>query len=74
MLYLSVTVHGLWIYNITNQQVDTWRQEIKGLTPAQATVYLSSQPGVISVQIQLPFGTDHLPVSANQIRVQLGTK
>ncbi|HLH61047.1 MAG TPA: protein kinase [Ktedonobacteraceae bacterium] len=74
ILYLSVTVHGLWVYNITSQQINTWRQDIKGLTPAQATVHLSTQPGVISVQIQLPFGTDRLPVSANQIRVQLVTK
>ncbi len=74
MLYLSVTVRGLWIYTVTSQQVNAWLQSIKGLTPANATNYLSARPGVIAVQIQLPFGTDHLPVSANQIQIILVSK
>jgi len=69
ILYLSVSVRGLWIYNLTPQQVSQWRQSIKGATPTLASTYLTSQPGVAAVQIQLPFGTDHLPVSVDQIQI-----
>ena len=73
-LYLSVAIHGVWIYTITSQQLNTWRQFIKGLTPTKASDYLTSQSGVVSVQIQLPFGTDHLPIAADQIHITLVSK
>ena len=69
VIYLSVAVRGLWIYNFTNQQISTWLQSIKGATPTSASTYLTKQQGVSSVQIQLPFGADHLPISADQIQI-----
>jgi hypothetical protein len=69
VIYLSVAVRGVWIYNFTDQQINAWLQSIKGATPTLASTYLTSQRGVSSVQIQLPFGTDHLPMSVEQIQV-----
>jgi hypothetical protein len=74
VIYLSVPVRGLWIYNITDQQMSKWLQSIKGSTPTLASTYLTSQPGIVSVRIQLPFGTDHLPVSADQIQIAFVNK
>ncbi|MDQ2713823.1 MAG: serine/threonine protein kinase [Chloroflexota bacterium] len=69
--YLSVPVHGLWVYGISGQQIARWQQNIKGAPSAAALAYLNSQPGVSAVRIQLPFGTDHLPSSIEQIQVVL---
>ena len=71
MIYLSVSAHGLWVYHLTQQQVDAWRQSIKVATPQLAQAFLKAQPGVASAQIQLPFGTDHLPTSIDQISMVL---
>ncbi len=71
VIYLSVPVHGVWIYQITPQQTDQWRQSIKGATPQLAQTFLTTRPGVASAQIQLPFGTDHLPTSIDQIHIVL---
>jgi serine/threonine protein kinase len=70
-VYLSVSASGLWLYHLTQQEVDQWRQSIKGATPQLAETYINSQPGVANVRIQLPFGTDHLPSSINQIQIVL---
>jgi hypothetical protein len=69
VVYLSVAVRGVWVYNFSDQQINTWLQSIKGATPTLASTYLTSQRGVSSVQVQLPFGTDHLPMSIDQINV-----
>jgi hypothetical protein len=71
VIYLSVSAHGLWVYHLTQQQVDTWRQSIKGATLQLAQTFLKAQPGVASVQIALPFGADHLPASIDQISMVL---
>ena len=71
MIYLSVSAHGLWIYHLTQQQVNGWRQSIKGATPQLAQTFLKAQPGVAGVQIALPFGADHLPASIDQISMVL---
>ena len=71
VIYLSVSARGLWLYHLTQQQVDQWRQSIKGATPQLAQTYITSQAGVASVQIQLPFGADHLPISLDQILIVL---
>ena len=71
VVYLSVAARGLWIYNLTPQQISLWRQSLKGATPALAEAYLTSQPGVAGVQIQLPFGTNHLPASIDYIKIVL---
>ena len=71
VIYLSVAARGLWVYNLTQQQVDAWRQSIKGATLQLAQTFLKAQPGVASVQIQLPFGADHLPTSIDQISMVL---
>ncbi len=69
LIYLSVSVRGLWIYMPSSQQLKAWLQSIKGATPTLAKAYLASQPGVAVVQIQLPFGMDHLPVSVERIKI-----
>jgi serine/threonine protein kinase len=71
IIYLSVLVRGLWMYNLLPQQFNLWRQSIKGATPILAKAYLASQPGVAGIQVQLPFGADHLPTSIDQIKIVL---
>jgi len=71
VIYLSVSVHGTWIYNLSPQQINAWPQYIKGATSAAALAYLNTQPGVSGVEIHLPFGADHLPTSTNEIRIIL---
>ena len=71
VIYLSVSVHGMWIYNLSPQQINAWPQYIKGASSAAALAYLNTQPGVSGVEIHLPFGTDHLPTSTNEIRIVL---
>jgi hypothetical protein len=70
-VYLSVAVRELWVYRFTSQEVDYWRQSIKGLTPAVALAYLNSQSGVAVVHISLPFGSDSLPASMDDIKIEL---
>ncbi|HEY5002911.1 MAG TPA: serine/threonine-protein kinase [Ktedonobacteraceae bacterium] len=71
VIYLSVSVHGTWIYSLSPQQINAWPQYIKGATSAAALAYLNTQPGVSGVEIHLPFGADHLPTSTNEIRIIL---
>jgi hypothetical protein len=71
IVYLSVSVHGTWVYTLTPQQMSQWRQFIKGATSQAALAYINTQTGVAAVQIHLPFGTDHLPTSVDDIRVVL---
>src|SRR5579883_298938 len=66
-LYLSISASGLWVYSITSQQEEQWRQAIKGASLTLAQSYLSTRPGIMAVHIQLPFGTDHLPIDETQI-------
>jgi serine/threonine protein kinase len=69
ILYLSVETKGIWAYSLSAQQLAQWASEIKGATPAVAISFLNSQKGVAGVQIQLPFGTDHLPSTSDQIKI-----
>jgi len=71
LVYLSVSAHGRWVYAFSPQQLTRWRQSIKGATSTLALAYLNTQPGVLSTHIQLPFGTDHLPSSVDQIKIVL---
>lgn len=71
LVYLSVSVHGSWVYTLPSQQTNRWRQFIKGATSAAALAYLNEQPGVAAVQIHLPFGADHLPSSIDDINIVL---
>jgi len=71
VVFLSITVKGLWIYNLTPQTMSKWPQVIKGSTTQAAMAFLSVQPGVKSVEINLPFGTDHLPSSVSEIKIVL---
>jgi hypothetical protein len=71
IIYLSVAAHGLWIHTFSSQQIGQWQQSVKGATPMLAKTYIVTQPGVAGVEIQLPFGADHLPASVDQIRVVL---
>jgi serine/threonine protein kinase len=71
VVYLSVSVHGTWIYSLSSQQINAWPQYIKGASSAAALAYLNTQPGVSGVEIHLPFGADHLPTSTNEIRIIL---
>ena len=74
IIYLSVSVHGIWIHTFSSQQIGQWQQSIKGATPMLAKTYLDTQPGVAGVQIRLPFGADHLPASVDQFRIVLVNK
>jgi len=71
IIYLSVSAHGLWVHTFSSQQIGQWQQSIKGATPVLAKTYIVTQPGVADVEIQLPFGADHLPASVDQIRIVL---
>jgi serine/threonine protein kinase len=71
IVFLSITVKGLWLYNLTAQEMSNWPQAIKGSTTQAALAFLNGQPGVKSVEITLPFGTDHLPSSVGDIKIVL---
>lgn len=68
VLYLSIAVHGVWVYYFSPQELAQWSESIKGTTSAVALAFLNSRPGVSAVEIHLPFGTDHFPTSTNQIK------
>ena len=68
VLYLNIVVHGVWVYYFPPQELAQWSQSIKGTTSAVALAFLNSRTGVASVEIHLPFGTDHFPTSTNQIK------
>jgi hypothetical protein len=68
VIYLRITVHGVWVYYFSPQELAQWSESIKGTTSAVALAFLNSRSGVSSVEIHLPFGTDHFPASTNQIK------
>jgi hypothetical protein len=69
LIYLNVSAQGLWVYLLSVEQLHQWRQSIKGATSAAALAYLTTQPGVGTVQLRLPLGTDHLPSSEDDINI-----
>lgn len=69
--YLSITVHGVWRYHFTAQQMEQWRLSLKGRAKESALLYLNGQTGVSAVQLQLPFGSDHLPTTPSLIQIVL---
>lgn len=71
VVYLSITVHGVWRYHFTAQQMNQWRLSLKGRARESALIYLNGQAGVSAVQLQLPFGSDHLPTTTNYIQIVL---
>ncbi|GAC1386646.1 MAG: hypothetical protein NVSMB33_16180 [Ktedonobacteraceae bacterium] len=73
-IYVSVSVHELWRYVFSAQQINQWKQTIHGATSVVAIAFLNEQPGVAAVQIHLPFGTDHLPNSIDQMKIVLVDK
>jgi serine/threonine protein kinase len=71
IVYLSISARGIWAHMFSTQQIGQWQQSIKGATPMLAKTYLETQPGVANVEIRLPFGTDHIPASVDQIKIVL---
>lgn len=71
IIYLSIAVRGLWVYNLTPEQTEQWPLALKGSTPAVALAFLNVQPGVKSVEIRLPFGADRLPSTIDEIKIVL---
>ena len=69
VIYLSVPVREAWVYTFSTQQLDQWKQSIRGATLNAVLTYLNAQAGVGAVQIHLPFGTDHFPAVINQIKI-----
>jgi len=69
LIYLSITVRDVWAYALTSAQTNQWQQSIKGVSSTEAKAYLHRQPGVASVDIHLPFNTDHLPTSVDHIKI-----
>jgi serine/threonine protein kinase len=68
VLYLSIAVHGVWVYYFSPQELAQWSESIKGTTSAVALAFLNSRTGVSAIEIHFPFGTDHFPTSTNQIK------
>jgi len=71
VIYLSMPVHEVWIYQFSTEQMSQWRKYIRGATQVAALAYLNEQSGVAAVHIHLPFGTDHFPSSIDQIKIEL---
>lgn len=71
LVYLNVAIHGTWLYVFTPQQVNQWRQMIKGATTPVALAYLNTQEGVSSVQIHLPFQADRFPAANDSITIKV---
>ncbi|GAC1627951.1 MAG: hypothetical protein NVS4B9_19510 [Ktedonobacteraceae bacterium] len=71
IVHLNVTVRGVWLYTFTDQQVQHLRAPIKGASVDLARSYLKAQPGVADVDIRLPFGTDRLPGSIDDIAITI---
>jgi hypothetical protein len=69
VIYLSVPVRAVWVYTFSTQQLNQWKQSIRGATRDAALAYLNVQGGVQAVQIHLPFGTDHFPTTVDQIKI-----
>ncbi|MBO0790938.1 MAG: protein kinase [Ktedonobacteraceae bacterium] len=69
IFYLSVPVHGVWVYTLSPHLTNQWLQSIRGATPDAALAYLNSRPGLAAVQIDLPFGADHLPDTIDNIKI-----
>ncbi|HEY7415064.1 MAG TPA: protein kinase, partial [Ktedonobacteraceae bacterium] len=42
--FVSVSVHGVWAYVFSAQQIGRWQQTVKGATSAAALAYLNTQP------------------------------
>jgi len=71
VIHLNVSVRGIWIYGFTDQQIQQFRVPIKGASIDLAKTYLKAQPGIANVEIHLPFGTDHLPGSIDNITISV---
>ncbi len=69
VVFLSIPAHGEWRYHFTQQQINQWRQAVKGMILANALAFLNERTGVAAVRIHLPFGADHLPTSTNYIQI-----
>ncbi|WP_376796783.1 protein kinase [Thermogemmatispora sp.] len=69
IVYLSVSVRGTWSYHIAPQTIAHWQQDLRGTGSEVALTYLRSQPGVASVQISLPLGSQTLPQRPDQIHI-----
>jgi len=73
VIYLSITVRSIWVYALTSAQTKQWQQAIKGATSTVAKAYLRRQPGIASTNIHLPFNTNYLPTSVDQIKIVVQT-
>nr|BBH96001.1 hypothetical protein KTA_42000 [Thermogemmatispora argillosa] len=71
LVYLSVSVRGIWSYQISPQTIARWQQDLRGTSSAVALAYLRAQPGVAAVQIRLPPGSQTLPQRADQIQIAI---
>ncbi|GCE21732.1 serine/threonine protein kinase [Dictyobacter kobayashii] len=71
IVYLTLKARGTWTYIFSDAQIKKLRLPIKGATADVAKTYLAAQPGVDSVDIRLPFGTDHLPTNTDDINILL---
>jgi hypothetical protein len=70
-IYLNIGARGFWFYDIPADEINKWPISIKGSSTAAALAYLNAQPGVHSVEIHLPFGTDALPADIGNIKFQV---
>ncbi|GCE31785.1 hypothetical protein KDA_72690 [Dictyobacter alpinus] len=74
LAYLTLKAQGIWSYNFSDDQIKKLRAPIKGASADVARTYLITQPGVESVDIRLPFGTDHIPTTLDDITIILSPR
>ncbi len=70
-IYINVSAKADWFYTISDDETSKWPTSIKGSSTAAALAYLNGQPGVHGVEIHLPFGTDTLPTSTDNIKIRI---
>ncbi|GCF08390.1 serine/threonine protein kinase [Dictyobacter arantiisoli] len=71
ILYLTLNVKGTWIYSLSATRIKKLTTSIKGNSSDAAKTYLQKQPGIAAVDIQLPFGSNHLPTITKDINITL---
>ncbi len=69
VIYMNVSVRGLWVYTFTQAQIQRWQQSIKDASLDAAQAYLKAQTGIAAVNIRLPFGSNQLPSTLSDIKI-----
>jgi serine/threonine protein kinase len=69
---MNVTIGGSWFYQFNTQQIQQWKDTIKGMTLDQAKTYLLRQSSHIqTVNINLPGEDTKLPITTDRIQITI---